>query len=171
MGVKILLMPVLQIKRVRLKNKKREWGSESGSVVHKQSHSLHPHTGPCNGAISIIGISNMNTLKLNYLFLQCQNNNNSVYCQYHGGTFLTPPGGLDLLKTLWTLGNLLMDIVPTTALWGSHFFLRFYLFIHEGHREREKQAPCGEPDAGLDPRTLGSWPEPKADAQPLSHHF
>ena len=37
------------------------------------------------------------------------------------------------------------------------------------HRQREKQAPCREPDAGLDPRTLGSWPEPKADAQPLSH--
>ena len=33
----------------------------------------------------------------------------------------------------------------------------------------EKQAPCGEPDAGLDPRTMGSRPEPKADAQPLSH--
>ena len=48
-------------------------------------------------------------------------------------------------------------------------------FIHERHRERqkhrqrEKQAPCGEPDEGLDPRTLGSQPEPKADAQPLSH--
>ena len=26
-----------------------------------------------------------------------------------------------------------------------------------------------EPDAGLDPRTLGSHPEPKADANPLSH--
>ena len=26
-----------------------------------------------------------------------------------------------------------------------------------------------EPDAGLDPRTLGSSPEPKADTQPLSH--
>ena len=31
------------------------------------------------------------------------------------------------------------------------------------------QAPCGEPDAGLDPRTPGSRPELKADAQPLSH--
>ena len=36
---------------------------------------------------------------------------------------------------------------------------RFYLFIHEIHRERqkhrqkEKQAPCREPDVGLDPRT------------------
>ena len=45
------------------------------------------------------------------------------------------------------------------------FFLRFYLLIHERHREgqrhrqREKQAPCGEPDVGLDPRTPGSRPE------------
>ena len=39
----------------------------------------------------------------------------------------------------------------------------------ETHRQREKQAPCREPDVGLDARTPGSWPEPKADAQPLSH--
>ena len=37
------------------------------------------------------------------------------------------------------------------------------------HRQREKQAQCREPDAGLDPRTVGSCPEPKADAPPLSH--
>ena len=37
------------------------------------------------------------------------------------------------------------------------------------HRQREKQAPFGEPDAGLHPRPLGSRPEPKGDAQPLSH--
>ena len=37
------------------------------------------------------------------------------------------------------------------------------------HRQREKQAPCREPDVRLDPRTPGSQPEPKADAQPLSH--
>ena len=37
------------------------------------------------------------------------------------------------------------------------------------HRQREKQTPYGEPYAGLDPRTLGSCPEAKADAQPLSH--
>ena len=36
------------------------------------------------------------------------------------------------------------------------------------HRLREKQAPCREPDVGLDPRTPGSRPEPKADAQPLA---
>ena len=31
------------------------------------------------------------------------------------------------------------------------------------HRQREKQAPCGKPDVGLDPRNPGSRPEPKAD--------
>ena len=49
------------------------------------------------------------------------------------------------------------------------------LFIHERHRERqrdrqrEKQAPGRESDAGLNPRTPGSHPEAKADAQLLSH--
>ena len=37
------------------------------------------------------------------------------------------------------------------------------------HWQREKQDPCKEPNAGLDPRTPGSQPELKADAQPLSH--
>ena len=37
------------------------------------------------------------------------------------------------------------------------------------HRQREKQAPYRDPDSGLDPRTPGSRPEPKADAQPLTH--
>ena len=37
------------------------------------------------------------------------------------------------------------------------------------HKQREKQAACGEPDVGLDLRTPESRPEPKADAQPLSH--
>ena len=51
------------------------------------------------------------------------------------------------------------------------FFKRFYLFIHERHREREskrqrhrqreKQAPCREPDVGLDPGSPGSRPELK----------
>ena len=36
------------------------------------------------------------------------------------------------------------------------------------HRQREKQAPCEEPDVGLDPRTPGSQPEPEADARLLS---
>ena len=37
------------------------------------------------------------------------------------------------------------------------------------HRQREKQAPCREPNVELNLRTLGSHPEPKADAQLLSH--
>ena len=32
----------------------------------------------------------------------------------------------------------------------------------QGHWQREKQAACGEPDVELDPKTLGSCPEPKA---------
>ena len=40
------------------------------------------------------------------------------------------------------------------------FFINdfIYLFMRERqrHRQREKQALCGEPEAGLDPRTLGS---------------
>ena len=37
------------------------------------------------------------------------------------------------------------------------------------HRQKEKQVPCREPDVGLHPRTLGSHPKLKVDAQPLSH--
>ena len=37
------------------------------------------------------------------------------------------------------------------------------------HRQREKQTPCRESDVGLDPGTLGSRPELKADAQLLIH--
>ena len=36
-------------------------------------------------------------------------------------------------------------------------------------RQREKQAPCREPEAGLDPGTPGSRPGPKAGAKPLNH--
>ena len=35
--------------------------------------------------------------------------------------------------------------------------------------QREKQAPCREPDVRLHPGTLGPRPGLKADAQPLSH--
>ena len=67
-----------------------------------------------------------------------------------------------------------MDLVFSGeyVLENSFFFQRFYIFIHERQRERqrqEKQAPCKEPDMGLDPRSPGSRPEAKADAQPLSH--
>ena len=40
-------------------------------------------------------------------------------------------------------------------------------------REREADTPAegeaGEPDLGLDPRTPGSHPGPKAEAQPVSY--
>ena len=37
------------------------------------------------------------------------------------------------------------------------------------HRQREKQAPCREPDVGLGPETPGPSPGPKAGTKPLSH--
>ena len=37
------------------------------------------------------------------------------------------------------------------------------------HGQREKQAPCREPEVGLDPGTPGSHLGPKAGAEPLSH--
>ena len=36
-------------------------------------------------------------------------------------------------------------------------------------RQREKRAPCREPNVGLDPRTSGSCPELKADSELLSY--
>ena len=43
--------------------------------------------------------------------------------------------------------------------------------MRDTHTEREKQrqAPCREPDVALDPGSPGSGPRPKANAQPLSH--
>ena len=48
--------------------------------------------------------------------------------------------------------------------------------MRDTEREREaetqakgEQAPCREPDVGLDPGTPGSCPGPKAGAKPLSH--
>ena len=50
----------------------------------------------------------------------------------------------------------------------ANFFLRFliYLFmkVRQRHRQREKQAPCREPDVEFSPGTPGSHPEPKADS-------
>jgi len=54
----------------------------------------------------------------------------------------------------------------------SNIFLRFYLFICQRERESVRAQAGGaaglllsrEPDVGLDPRTLGSRPKPKADA-------
>ena len=52
------------------------------------------------------------------------------------------------------------------------FFYRFYLFIHERHRERQAEGEAGslwEARCGTQSQDPGTRPEPKADAQPLSH--
>ena len=64
-----------------------------------------------------------------------------------------------------------MNPVLIEVCYNNHLKKDFiYLFIRARERARDmaegKQAPCGEPDVGLDPRTLGSRPEPKADTQP-----
>ena len=41
-----------------------------------------------------------------------------------------------------------------------HFFMRDTHTERQRHKQREKQAPCGEPAVGLDLRTPGSHPEP-----------
>ena len=62
--------------------------------------------------------------------------------------------------------------------WASLFKKTFCLFIHEGHRERGRDTgrgrsrlPTGSPmwDSIPGPQTPRSGPEPKTDAQPLSH--
>ena len=68
---------------------------------------------------------------------------------------------------MWTPACLHLDPI-------IKFFKDFiYLFMRHTekgrHRQREKQAPYGEPGVEFDPRTPGSQPELKADAQPLSH--
>ena len=64
-----------------------------------------------------------------------------------------------------------MSVVNVHSSWSSSFqslSLSFFIFMIVTERERERQAPCREPRVGLDPRTPGSRPGPKADAQPLS---
>ena len=54
-------------------------------------------------------------------------------------------------------------------------FVYVYLFMRDTERERqrhwqrEKAAPCREPDVGLDPGTPGSRPGLKTGAKPLNH--
>ena len=64
---------------------------------------------------------------------------------------------------------------PSQNYQTDFFFYDFiYLFMRGAEREAETQAEgeagsIQEPDVRLDPRTSGSRPEPKADAQPLNH--
>ena len=58
-----------------------------------------------------------------------------------------------------------------------HFFKDLFIYDRkrerererQRHRRKEKQAPCWEPDTGLDPRTPGPCPGPDAGAKPLSY--
>ena len=65
------------------------------------------------------------------------------------------------------------DVLPNRV--SFLFFKDFiYLFMRHTEQEAETQAEgeagsLREPDVGLDPGTPGSQPQPKADAQPLSH--
>ena len=78
------------------------------------------------------------------------------------------------MRCTHSLGTKLKEAPKNTGVKINFFGKDFiYLFMRETerqrHRQKEKQAPCRKPDAGLDPGTPGSHPEPKADAQPLSH--
>ena len=44
-----------------------------------------------------------------------------------------------------------------------YLFMRDTEIESEAETQREKQAPCREPNVGLDPRTPGSHPELKAN--------
>ena len=39
----------------------------------------------------------------------------------------------------------------------------------QAETQAEGEAPCREPNVGLNPGTPGSHPEPQADAPPLNH--
>ena len=51
----------------------------------------------------------------------------------------------------------------------TYLFMRDTERERQRHRQMEKQAPCREPNVGLDPGTPGSHPELKADVPLLSH--
>ena len=62
------------------------------------------------------------------------------------------------------------EIYMSSSKAANIFFLKdfIHLFIRDTQREAETQAEgeagsLQEPDGGLDPRTPGSWPKPKAD--------
>ena len=94
---------------------------------------------------------------------------------------LTLPLSLSLPACMHSLCLILyyFNYYSSIVILVSFNFILFkkYLFIYswetdrerQRHREREKQAPCEESDVGHDPRIPGSWTEPKADTQPLSH--
>ncbi|XP_048966035.1 Na(+)/citrate cotransporter isoform X2 [Canis lupus baileyi] len=76
-----------------------------------------------------------------------------------------PPAAITLILSLLVAAfTECTSNVATTTL-----FLPIFASMTERERQREKQAPCREPDAGLYPGTPGSRPGPKAGTKPLSH--
>ena len=69
------------------------------------------------------------------------------------------------VSTLWGGGggNSWQEVVP-----GFIYLFNSFMREREGqrHRQREKQAPCGELDEGLDPRT---WDHALSRKQTLNH--
>ena len=68
--------------------------------------------------------------------------------------------------------------IGSFCLFGDFFFKIIFISLterahkqreHQREREKEKEAPpmSNKPNMGLDPRTLRSSPEPKADASPM----
>ena len=70
----------------------------------------------------------------------------------------------------WAIGICVNErVLLTYSLCMLNLFLLkdfIYLLMRDTEKEaEEKQTPCREPNVGLHPGTLGSHPEPKADAQ------
>ena len=65
-----------------------------------------------------------------------------------------------MIKTVYKLTMLEIKYLKMLIKLELKFFKRLIQERHrergQRHRQREKQAPCREPDAGLNPRTLGS---------------
>ena len=70
-------------------------------------------------------------------------------------------------------GSISICLYSPSLLFALFFFKILFIYSWETqkerqkHRQREKQAPWKEPNVGLNPRNLGSQPEPKADAHLL----
>ena len=84
-----------------------------------------------------------------------------------------------LEHSFWLLWTTRMEATGWIVLLSHYyyFFLRFYLFIHDRHREREAETQAEreagsmhrEPNVGFDPGSSRSHPGPKAGAKPLRH--
>ena len=71
---------------------------------------------------------------------------------------------------IWTMDNLLVRKIRKTRLFLKISFIYSWETQREADTGRGRhRLHVGEPDVGLDTQTPGSGPEPKADAQPLSH--